>query len=452
VWAAATEAVRRAGTGGDGVVVILGRPSLAEDGALVAEAAAAMAAAWPAARFLPALRRGNVMGALDMGLAPGLLPGRVTLDDGRDWYAASWGAVPEARGRDAAGMLGALADGTMAALVLVGADPVGDFPDGTLAAAALDEADFVVAVDGFLSASAARADVVLPAAIVHERSGTTTNIEGRITRLGQKLVAPGQCWPDWMIASELAERLGGSLGVDNNADLWDEIERLAPSHAGITRAVLDAPAGRDGIVAPLAAAPVTLSRRLSPEPFDPMATPGIESVEAQGAPPRSGGAEPSGGESDEVMATPTANGGAGRPGSGRPRPLQWPQAVTGPTLPAPDSYSLRLVSGRRLYDDGVLLGACASMATLVPTAGLRAHPLDLEKLGVGDGDQVKVRSARGEVVLPAGADDTMARGVAAIDFNLDTRGAGAVGLGRTAAAAALIDGRQGVVDVRLETP
>ena len=65
----------RAGDDGDGVVVVLGRPSLAEDGALVAEAAAALAEAWPAARFLPALRRGNVMGALDMGLAPGLLPG-----------------------------------------------------------------------------------------------------------------------------------------------------------------------------------------------------------------------------------------------------------------------------------------------------------------------------------------------------------------------------------------
>jgi len=245
--------------------------------------------------------------------------------------------------------------------LLVGADPVGDFPDATLAAAALDGADFVVAVDGFLSASAARADVVLPAAIVHERSGTTTNIEGRITRLGQKIVAPGQCWPDWMIASEVAERLGGSLGVDNNADLWDEIERLAPSHAGITRAVLDAPVGRDGIVAPLAAAPVSLSRRLSPEPFDPMATPGIESVEAQGAPPRSGGAEPSGGESDGAGPAPApgaSNGGgidptssAGVTGLARPRVLTWPQPLPTATVPAPDGYSLRLVSGRRLYDE-----------------------------------------------------------------------------------------------------
>ena len=35
-------------------------------------------AALPQATFLPALRRGNVFGALDMGLAPGILPGRIS--------------------------------------------------------------------------------------------------------------------------------------------------------------------------------------------------------------------------------------------------------------------------------------------------------------------------------------------------------------------------------------
>ncbi len=41
---------------------------------------------WPAAptpASCPVLRRANVNGALDMGLSPGLLPGRVTLDEGR---------------------------------------------------------------------------------------------------------------------------------------------------------------------------------------------------------------------------------------------------------------------------------------------------------------------------------------------------------------------------------
>ena len=62
---------------GDGVVIVLGRPSLAESAAEIAAAASVFAAAWPSARFLSALRRGNVHGAIDLGCAPGLLPGRV---------------------------------------------------------------------------------------------------------------------------------------------------------------------------------------------------------------------------------------------------------------------------------------------------------------------------------------------------------------------------------------
>ena len=60
---------------GEGVVIVAGRPSYAESGEVAAEAVRALAAALPKATFLPALRRGNVFGALDMGLAPGILPG-----------------------------------------------------------------------------------------------------------------------------------------------------------------------------------------------------------------------------------------------------------------------------------------------------------------------------------------------------------------------------------------
>ncbi|HLK44650.1 MAG TPA: molybdopterin-dependent oxidoreductase, partial [Acidimicrobiales bacterium] len=122
----ARDAVRAAG---DGVVVVLGRPSLAESAELVAEAAGVLLNAVPGVRFLPALRRGNVRGALDMGLAPGLLPGRVGLDAGREWFDAQWGALPAHRGLDTAGMLRAASEGRLHALVLLGADPLADFPD-----------------------------------------------------------------------------------------------------------------------------------------------------------------------------------------------------------------------------------------------------------------------------------------------------------------------------------
>ena len=121
------------------------------------------------------------------------------------------------------------ADKTIRALVLLGAEPLRDFPDRRLARRAFDGAEFVVAVTSQPGGECDVADVILPAAEAHERRGTTTNIEGRVSRLGHKLVAPGQAWPDWMIAAELAVHLGSDLGVDSLAAVWDEIERLAPS-------------------------------------------------------------------------------------------------------------------------------------------------------------------------------------------------------------------------------
>ena len=244
---------------GEGIVVVLGRPSVAEAADTLVEAAGLLAAGLPKARFLSALRRGNVHGALDMGLAPGILPGRVSLADGRDWYTAAWGSVPSAAGLDAHGMLAAADAGSLQALILVGADPMSDFPDRALVRRGLGAVGFTVAVDTFVTTSHGRADVVLPAATFAERGGTTTNLEGRVTRLGQKVTAPGTARPDWMIAAELARYLGSDLGFDSLDTIAREIERLAPSHAGLTPDVLGSPGRRDGVVVPLPpeGAPVT---------------------------------------------------------------------------------------------------------------------------------------------------------------------------------------------------
>jgi NADH-quinone oxidoreductase subunit G len=200
---AALQSARALLSGAQKVVVVLGRPSLAESAEPIAAAAAVLAGQVPGVGFLPVLRRGNVNGAIDMGLAPGLLPGRVSLEAGRDWFTKAWGGAPAERGLDTAGILEAAADGRIHGLVLLGADPIADFPDRQLAERAIERAGFVVAVDTFLSDSSWKADVVLPAAGYAERGGTTTNIEGRVSRLGQKCVPPGVAWPDWIIAVEL---------------------------------------------------------------------------------------------------------------------------------------------------------------------------------------------------------------------------------------------------------
>ncbi|MDQ1403912.1 MAG: NADH-quinone oxidoreductase subunit [Actinomycetota bacterium] len=400
VSAAAIAAARELISAGNAVVV-LGRPSLAEYGSSVAEAAGVLARL-PGARFLPALRRANVHGALDMGLAPGVLPGRVALADGRDWFGREWGALPAEPGLDTLGILTTAADGRLQALILLGADPANDFPDRQLARRAIAGAGFVVAVDTFLTDSSRHADVVLPAATYAERAGTTTNLEGRVSRLGQKVTPPGVAWPDWMIASELAVRLGGDLGFDSLESIWAEIERLAPSHAGLTTATLSARASRDGVVTPLPAAPTEATA-----------------------------------DTDDEAAGADATGEAP---VNRPALLSFAAPERAGDVPALDSYSLRLVTGHKLYDSATSVRRSPSLAGLVAKGKLRVNPYDLDRLGLTTGGRIRLQAPRATMVLEVVADAGVPRGSASLPFNLPSE-----------PAADLIDGSLAVNDVRIET-
>jgi anaerobic selenocysteine-containing dehydrogenase len=115
------------------------------------------------------------------------------------------------------------------------------------------------------------------------------------------------------------------------------------------------------------------------------------------------------------------------------------------SVPAPDRYSLRLLSTRRLYDGGAAVTNSPSLAPLVRPVAACAHPADLDRLGLASGDQVRVSSPRGDLVIEVEADTTLPKGVLSIDFNL-TNGASPSNV-----AARLIDAAAPVNDVRLET-
>ncbi|MGI8776094.1 MAG: NADH-quinone oxidoreductase subunit NuoG, partial [Acidimicrobiales bacterium] len=373
------------------VVVVVGRPSLAESVGPTTEAVGALAELADA-RFLPALRRGNVHGALDMGLAPGVLPGRVSLHSGRPWFGAAWGAVPEGRGLDALGIMEAAANNRIQAMVLLGSDPVSDFPDRTLARRALAGVGFTVVIDLFRTDAALHADVVLPVASWGERPGTTTNLEGRVSRLGQKVTGPGTVRPDWMVAVEMATRMGADLGFDTLDGIAAEIAVLAPSHRGLTPDLLSRSAARDGLVVPLAAAkamtaagePVTAAAAGAGGDDAGRPTEGIEVSAARR-------------EGETVQAGPDPAEGAdslraGTPGPSTPRPvdpssdvpplLGFAGAEPAAGLRALDAYSLRLVTSRALYDGGALVQHSPAMAPLAPGTRFRANPYDLSRLGI----------------------------------------------------------------------
>jgi NADH-quinone oxidoreductase subunit G len=408
--------------------VILGRPSLAESAAGTVAAADAIHLAHPEVRFLSALRRANVHGALDMGLTPGFLPGRVRRADAGQWFVdGGWPQVPAADGLDAVGILEAAAAGKIDVLVLLGADPLADFPDRDLAQRALAGARTVIAVDTYLNDSSRQADVVLAAAGYAETGGTTTNIEGRISELAQKVTSPGTARDDWMIAAELAYRLDADLGLESVEGIWEEVERLAPSHAGITSRVLRSFAAQDGVVAPIrpevaAAAdgtPVAITGLVRADASEGVVLPARESLGA-GAPSAPADADA---EAEETETETADDADAHQPppepepsGPARPEPMAYvrPPAYTAPPL---DGYSLRLAATRRLYDAGTMLRHAPSMAALAPGATLNVNPTDLERLGLSGGDRVKVSSSRASFTTEAHADERLPKGVAALIVN-----------------------------------
>ncbi|TPW15845.1 MAG: nuoG [Acidimicrobiaceae bacterium] len=217
------------------VAIVAGRANLAETSTATVLALQAILAAVPSAKVLPALRRGNVVGALQVGVRP--RPG----------------------GLDTTGVLQAAAAGRIECLVLLGADPLADFPDADLARRAIAGARRVIAVDTFLSASSLQADVVLAASAVGEKGGTTTNLEGRVTSLGRRVTATGTSRPDWMIASGIAGLLGTEFGYRSIADVTASIAARVESYANVTAtAVASAP---DGV---LAAVPADLGPLVPP--------------------------------------------------------------------------------------------------------------------------------------------------------------------------------------------
>jgi NADH-quinone oxidoreductase subunit G len=234
----------REALGAGPVVALVGRTGYTEDPRL-AEAVAAFIRTFDGAVVLPLARRSNVFGALDMGLAPNLLPGRVSVSSGLE----AWGELPTQPGKSTRMMLAAAAAGEIKAIVLSGADPVRDMPDGDLARQGLEAAEFVVAIDLFRNDSNALADVILPAEGFAEKDGTVTNLEGRVQKVNNIVPGPGQARPDWSIVDDIARRMGTDLGFTSAEAVAEEISAVAPAYAGVTWDLLEWDE-RDGAVVP----------------------------------------------------------------------------------------------------------------------------------------------------------------------------------------------------------
>ena len=147
----------------------------------------------------------NSRGAADMGLYPDLLPGYTSVS-GPHKFTDEWGAVSQEKGLDLMEMLQAARDGELAALYVIGSNPVADYSFDP----AILQNLFVVVQELFLTETAMLAEVVLPAASAYEKSGTFTNTCGDLQLLKKAGDIAG-VRSDFEILVRVAERMGADI-------------------------------------------------------------------------------------------------------------------------------------------------------------------------------------------------------------------------------------------------
>jgi predicted molibdopterin-dependent oxidoreductase YjgC len=242
-------------------------------------------------------------------------------------------------------------DGRVRALFVLGENPMLSDPNLHHVEEALRRIEFLAVQDLFLNETAAMADVVLPGAGFAEKSGTFTNTERRVQRVRPAFAPPGHARQDWEILLEVARRLGASWSYPGPAEIFDEMASLTASYSGMSHARLE----QGGLQWPC------------PAPDHP--------------------------------GTPILHAQKFTRGLGLFAPVKY---LPPPEIPD-EEYPLILSTGRVLFHwhGGTLSRRSPGLDSLAPVSEVEIHPEDAARLGVTDGQRVRVRSRRGEVVAKA---------------------------------------------------
>jgi formate dehydrogenase major subunit len=323
----------------------------------------------PGAGVNPLRGQNNVQGAAQMGCDPTTLTGGVALDTARDRFEAIWGRpVPHRRGLKLLEMMDAALAGRLKALIVIGYDIALTNPGEAHTRRALESLDLLVVQDLFRTETAALAHVFLPAQSTFEKDGTFMNAERRIQRVRQVVAPRGEARSDARILCDLASALGagGAFQYRDAEDIWDEIRTLWPDVAGMSYGRLDV--------------------RGLQWPCRSEAHPGTSRLYEQGFP-----------------------GGRAALRCIDHQPTD--ERVTG-------DFPFLLTTGRTLYQfNAGTMTARTKDQELRPADTLDLCSSDAAKLGVSEGQAVRVTSRHGETILPVRVTDAVQAGVVFATFH-----------------------------------
>jgi formate dehydrogenase major subunit len=324
----------------------------------------------------PLRGQNNVQGGGDMGALPTKLPGFQDVEDpiARAKFEARWGVtIPPENGWHLTEMFEAMKRRELRGLFVIGENPAQSEADVHHSIELLRGLDHLVVQDFFLPKTAELAYVVLPgSASWCEANGTVTNSERRVQLVRKALDPPGDARDDIEILLAVAANLGHEWTYGSAEEIWDELRSLSPMHAGMSYGRL---AELGGIQWPC----------YSEDSLEPSFLHG------------------------RLWADDPADRG---------RPAPFSVVVDDPPVDLlDDEFPLRLTTGRRLdsYNTGVQSGGFQSPLRFGET--IDVSPEDADRLGLREGETVRVVSRRGAVEAPVRVDHSLRPGLVFMTFH-----------------------------------
>ena len=181
-------------------------------------------------------RENNQLGAMDMGTAPDLLPGRQSIgnDSARKKWEKNWKInISPDPGLNLVQMVEAAERGNLKALYIMGENPLRALPEPARVKNSLNNLEFIVVQDILNNETVKIADVVLPAAAISEKEGSVTNLEGRIQSFKAVTPPPAKAKPDWEILDLLSALLGDGKPCGSLEKIRQEIRHLVPMYGSL---------------------------------------------------------------------------------------------------------------------------------------------------------------------------------------------------------------------------
>jgi predicted molibdopterin-dependent oxidoreductase YjgC len=325
----------------------------------------------PSSGIYPLEGENNAHGACDMGAITDFYPDYqpVNIEASKAKFERAWDCTLSSKpGLTFSEIFNAGAEHQIKALYLIG-NPIFNqlLPDKLRHW--LEELEILIVQDCFPSEISQLAHVVLPTSSFAEKDGTFTSAERKVQRVRKAIKTIGNSRPDWQIICQIAEKMGAKgFHYENPSQIMEEITTVIPNYSGITYERLEC----GGLQWP------------------------CPDNDHRGMP---------------ILYTDKFANGKGR----------FAALKYKPSAELPDeNYPLILITECSLYQlyTKVLTSKVRGLEVLSPKETVEMNPCDATKLGINDGDVVKVISRRGELTVSAKVTEVVASGIVGMNLHL----------------------------------